>query len=73
MWYKKSDEVFENTKSYNLFQQNVNQKFVADNIEYFEKENYESNLYKILSQIRYQNNHFEKDDNDDILLFEIYI
>ena len=31
-----------------------------------EKENYESNLYKILAQIRHQNNHFEKDDNDSI-------
>ena len=70
---KKSNEIFENTKSYKLFQQNINRKFVADNNEFVEKENYESNLYKILSQIRHQNNHFEKDDNDDTMLFEIYI
>jgi len=70
---KKSNEIFGNTKSYKLFQQNINQKFVADNNEFVEKENYESNLYKLLSQIRHQNNHFEKDDNDDTMLFEIYI
>jgi len=70
---KKSNEIFGNTKSYKLFQQNINQEFVEDNNEYVEKENYESNLYKLLSQIRHQNNHFEKDDNDDTMLFEIYI
>lgn len=70
---KKSNEIFGNTKSYKLFQQNINKKFVADNNEFVERESYESNLYKILAQIRHQNNHFEKDDNDDTLLFEIYI
>ena len=70
---KKSSEIFGNTKSYKLFQQNINQKFIAYNNQFLEKENYESNLYKILGQIRHQNNHFEKDDNDDTMLFEIYI
>ena len=70
---KKSNEIFDNTKSYKLFQQNINKKFVADNNEFVERESYESNLYKILAQIRHQNNHFEKDDNDDTMLFEIYI
>ena len=70
---KKSSEIFGNTKSYKLFQQNINKKFVADNNEFVERESYESNLYKILAQIRHQNNHFEKDDNDDTMLFEIYI
>lgn len=70
---KKSNEIFGNTKSYKLFQQNINKKFVADNNEFVERESYESNLYKILAQIRHQNNHFEKDDNDDTMLFEIYI
>ena len=70
---KKSNEIFVNTKSFKLFLQNINQKFVADNNELVERENYESNLYKILAQIRHQNNHFEKDDNDDTMLFEIYI
>lgn len=70
---KKSNEIFDNTKSYKLFQQNINKKYVADNNEFVERESYESNLYKILAQIRHQNNHFEKDDNDDTMLFEIYI
>lgn len=70
---KKSNEIFGNTKSYKLFQQNINKKFVVDNNEFVERESYESNLYKILAQIRHQNNHFEKDDNDDTMLFEIYI
>ena len=70
---KKSNEIFGNSDSYELFQQKINQKFVANNNEFVEKENYESNLYKILAQIRNQNNHFEKDDNDDTMLFEIYI
>ena len=70
---KKSNEIFGDTKSFKVFQQNINKKFVADNNEFVEKENYESNLYKILGQIRHQNNHFEKDDNDDTMLFEIYI
>lgn len=70
---KKSNEIFGNTKSFKVFQEKINQKFIANNIEFLEKESYESNLYKILSQIRHQNNHFEKDDNDDTMLFEIYI
>ena len=70
---KKTNEIFDNTKSYKLFQQNINQKFVGDNNQFLEKEKYESNLYKILGQIRHQNNHFEKDDNDDTMLFEMYI
>ncbi len=70
---KKSSEIFGNSKSYKLFQQNINKKFIADRNEFLENENYESNLYKILSQIRHQNNHFERDDNDDTMLFEIYI
>lgn len=70
---KKSVEIFGETKSYESFQININRKYAASNNRYCTKENYESNLYKILSQIRHQNNHFEKDDNDDIVLFEIYI
>ena len=70
---KKANEIFGNTKSYKLFQQNINKKFIVGNNEFVEEENYESNLYKILAQIRHQNNHFEKDDNDDTMLFEIYI
>lgn len=70
---KKSKEIFGNTKSFKVFQQIINQKFVVDNNEFVEKENYESNLYKILAQIRHQNNHYERDDNDDTMLFEIYI
>ena len=70
---KKSKEIFGNTKSFKVFQHNINQKFVAHNNEFVEKENYESNLYKILAQVRHQNNHFERDDNDDTMLFEIYI
>lgn len=70
---KKSNEIFGNAKSFKVFQKKINQKFIANNIEFLEKESYESNLYKTLSQIRHQNNHFEKDDNDDTMLFEIYI
>lgn len=70
---KKSKEIFGNTKSFKVFQQIINQKFVVDNNEFIEKENYESILYKILAQIRHQNNHYERDDNDDTMLFEIYI
>lgn len=70
---KKSKEIFGDTKSFKVFQQIINQKFVGDNNEFVEKGNYESNLCKILAQIRHQNNHFEKDDNDDTMLFEIYI
>jgi len=70
---KKSEDIFRKSKSYNLFERIINQKYIADDNKYYSKENYESNLYKILSQIRHQNNHFEKDDNDDIVLFEVYI
>ena len=70
---KKSVEIFGETKSYESFQININRKYAASNNRYCTKENYESNLYKIVGQIRHQNNHFEKDDNDDIVLFEIYI
>lgn len=70
---KKSNDIFGNDSLYESFKCSINQKYVADNVEYLEKQNYESNLYKILGQIRHQNNHFEKDDNDDTILFEIYI
>ena len=70
---KKSEDIFKKSKSYSLFERIINQKYIADDNKYYSKENYESNLYKILSQIRHQNNHFEKDDNDDIVLFEVYI
>ena len=70
---KKSDDIFGNNSIYESFKCSINQKYVADNVEYLDKQNYESNLYKILGQIRHQNNHFEKDDNDDTILFEIYI
>ena len=36
---KKSNEIFGNTKLYKLFQQNINQKFIANNNEFIEKEN----------------------------------
>ena len=36
---KKSNEIFGNAKSYELFQQKINQKFVADNYEFVEKGN----------------------------------
>lgn len=70
---KKSNDIFGNDSLYESFKCSINQKYVAHNVEYLEKQNYESNLYKILGQIRHQNNHFEKDDNDDTILFEIYI
>ena len=68
-----SKEFFEQNDKYDDFIKMLNTKYIANNNKYYIKGNYEATFYKILETIRNQVNHFEKDDNDNNVLFEVYI
>ena len=50
----------------------INEKFLAEKNDYYE-DNHEESLFKILEAIRHQVNHSRKDEDDNNLLFEVYI
>lgn len=50
----------------------INEKFLAEKNDYYE-DDHEESLFKILEAIRHQVNHSRKDEDDNNLLFEVYI
>jgi len=70
---KNTKEIFENATKYIEFEELINKRYFANDKKYYNKENYESDLFKIIETIRHQNNHFQKDDDDNTILFEVYI
>lgn len=68
-----SKEFFGKTIKYKEFENILEQKYIANDNKYCSKDNYESTLFKIFETIRHQVNHFTKDDDDNNILFEIYI
>lgn len=68
-----SQDFFNNTEKYADFKKMLATKYMASDNKYFCKDNYESTFYKIIEKIRNQVNHFARDDDDDNVLFEIYI
>ena len=70
---KQSKDIFGNCKKYPDFEDFINKQYIANTEKYYEIPNYKSNFYKIIKTIRNQTNHFNRDDEDDNMLFEIYI
>lgn len=70
---KNSKDIFSIAEDYDKFVGLINERYKTDNENYYETIEYETSLFKLLAEIRNKCNHFEKDDNDDIVLFEIYI
>ncbi len=68
-----SKEFFEHNDKYTDFTKMLETKYTANNNRYYINGNYETTFYKILETIRNQVNHFEKDDDDNNVLFEVYI
>ncbi len=68
-----SKEYFINTKKYEEFEKMINQEFIANDNKYYKKENYKATLFKIIETIRHQVNHSLKDDEDNNILFAVYI
>lgn len=70
---KKSEYLFGECKKYPDFKNIINKEFIANGDKYYAKGNYKSNFYKIIKTIRDQVNHYTRGDEDDNMLFEIYI
>lgn len=70
---KQSKFLFGDCKKYSDFDDFINKEFFASGDKYYTKINYKSDFYKIMKTIRDQVNHFNRDDEDDNMLFEIYI
>ena len=70
---KQSKFLFGDCKKYSDFDDFINKEFFASDDKYYTKINYKSDFYKIMKTIRDQVNHFNRDDEDDNMLFEIYI
>lgn len=70
---KNSEYLFSECKKFHEFIEYINKEYVASEKEYFDNPNYKSNFYKIIKTIRNQVNHINRDDEDDNMLFQIYI
>ncbi len=70
---KNSKDLFGKCKRFNDFELFINKEFYATDKKYYNQPNYKSNFYKIIKYIRDQVNHFFKDDEDDTMLFEMFI
>jgi hypothetical protein len=71
---KGSKEFFADDKNnYLKFEKKINEKYITDDHNFYNKIGYEVTLYKILEEIRHKNNHYQKDDNDEIILFDAYV
>ncbi len=70
---EESKEFFEKSEYYTSFEKMIETKYVANDNKYYNKDNYIATFFKILETIRHQVNHFTKDDDDNNILFEVYI
>ena len=68
-----SKEFFEKTSRYKELEELLEQKLIANDSKYYIKDNYESTLFKVIETIRHQLNHYAKDDDDNNMLFEVYV
>lgn len=69
---KDDKQYFDKSDKYDKFDKLINEKYVAEKNNYFE-DDHEESLFKILEAIRHQVNHSRKDEDDNNLLFEVYI
>ncbi len=70
----KSSYLFEDFKNeYISFQEKINREYKISNPKYYEKKYDGITLYKLLKEMRNEINHFDKDVNDQITMFEIEV
>lgn len=69
---KDDKQYFDKSDKYDKFDKLINEKFIAEKNDYYE-DDHEESLFKILEAIRHQVNHSRKDEDDNNLLFEVYI
>lgn len=69
---KDDRQYFDKSDKYDKFDKLINEKFIAEKNDYYE-DDHEESLFKILEAIRHQVNHSRKDEDDNNLLFEVYI
>ena len=69
---KDDKQYFDKSDKYDEFDKLINEKFIAEKNDYYE-DDHEESLFKILEAIRHQVNHSRKDEDDNNLLFEVYI
>lgn len=70
---EKDKQFFDKLDKYLEFDKLINEKYVAEDNKYFKDENHQESLYLILNSIRNQCNHSRRDEDDNNLLFDIYI
>lgn len=70
---KQSKDIFGNCEKYSDFEKFINKEFSANDEKYYENKEYKANFFRIIKTIRKQVNHFNRDEEDDNVLFEIYI
>lgn len=69
---KDDRQYFDKSDKYDKFDKLINEKFIAEKNDYYE-DDHEESLFKILEAIRHQVNHSRKAEDDNNLLFEVYI
>lgn len=70
---EKSKFYFESSEIYNKFNKIINEEYKTNELNYFIKNNYKTNLFTILREVRHCNNHYKKEENDETLLLDIEI
>lgn len=71
---EKSKDFFQDLViEYENFKDEINRKYISDNSKYYKKIDTSMTLFELLREMRHEMNHFEKDVNDQITLFEIEV
>lgn len=71
---RKSKDIFEDLiPEYKAFEKEINRKYVSNDTKYYKKGTTSMTLFELLREMRHEMNHFEKDVNDQITLFEIEV
>jgi len=71
---RKSKDIFEDLiPEYKAFEKEINRKYVSNDTKYYKKGTTSMTLFELMREMRHEMNHFEKDVNDQITLFEIEV
>lgn len=69
----KCKDFFNDSKKIQELNSLLNQTYITENKEIYNRAGYKTTLYKILREIRNLYNHFEKEENDETILYEVYV
>lgn len=69
----KCKEFFNNCIKFDNLNNLLNQVYITEDKEIYNKVGYKTTLYKMLRETRNLYNHFEKEENDETMLYEVYI